>query len=673
MTKIEDIDSSALPQKIENDRRILELLSQTFPNISAASTEIINLEAILNLPKGTEHFVADLHGEHEAFQHILRNASGNIRRKVTDLYANSMRESDIQQLCALIYYPEEKLQLIKAQEKNLDDFYNITLHRLVNVCQSVSSKYTRSKVRKALPREYAYIIEELLHESPSDYDKQAYFNRIIETIISTGQADSFISAICHVIHNLSIDQLHILGDIYDRGPGAHIIMDILSHYGQWDIQWGNHDILWMGASAGNECCIANVVRISLRYGNMATLEDGYGINLLPLATFALETYSNDPCTEFTTRTAESESVHTAKTLRLMQKMHKAIAVIQFKLEGNMIARHPEWMMDDRRLLHKIDYQNGTIELGGKSYELNDKEFPTIDPANPYELTHEERHMMNKLRHSFTISTTLKRHIDSIFSHGCMYSVYNSNLLFHASMPLNADGTLKEVELRGKKYKGRGLMHQIGIMLRSSRNDDTPPEEKEYARDYYWYLWCGPDSPLFDKDKMTTFERYFISDPEAYHEEKGWYYKLRNNEDVCDMILDEFGVEGENRHIINGHVPVRTGSGESPIRANGKLMVIDGGFAKAYHKTTGIAGYTLIYHSTNFELVEHQPFTSIEEAVQNGTDIVRSNKMVEQTAKRVRVRDTDKGKVLQGQIDELRELLFAFRHGMIKERSAYNPE
>lgn len=662
------IINTITPERIENDRRILELLSQTFPNIGAASTEIINLEAIQNLPKGTEHFVADLHGEYEAFRHILKNASGNIKRKVTDLFANSMRECEIRQLCALIYYPEEKLQIIKSSEENLEDFYNITLHRLVRVCQSVSSKYTRSKVRKALPREYAYIIEELLHESPSDYDKQAYFNRIIETIISTGQADSFISALCNVIQKLSIDQLHILGDIYDRGPGAHQIMELLCHYGQWDIQWGNHDILWMGASAGNECCIANVVRISLRYGNMTTLEDGYGINLLPLATFAMETYADDPCDEFVTHVMDSENAHTEKTLRLMKKMHKAAAIIQFKLEGQMIAAHPEWDMESRRLLHHIDFERGAIEIDGKEYVLKDTNFPTINPENPYELTHEERHLMNKLRHSFMVSTTLKRHIDALFSHGCMYSVYNSNLLFHASMPLNADGTLKEVEVKGVKYRGRDLMHQIGVMLRSARNDDTAPEDKQYACDYYWYLWCGADSPLFDKDKMTTFERYFIADPAPAHEEKGWYYKLRNDESVCDMILDEFGVEGRQRHIINGHVPVRTGNGESPIRANGKLMVIDGGFAKSYHKTTGIAGYTLIYHSTNFELVEHQPFTSIEEAIQNGTDIVRSNKMVEQTAERIRVRDTDKGKILKSQIDELGELLFAFRHGIIKERN-----
>lgn len=667
-------ESELTREKIEADRRILELLSQTFPDISAASTEIINLEAILNLPKGTEHFVADLHGEHEAFRHILKNASGNIKRKVTDLYGTSMLDSEIRSLCALIYYPEEKLQAIRsAGVEDLVDFYTVMLHKLVTVCRTVSSKYTRSKVRKALPREYAYIIEELLHESGGEYDKQAYFNRIIETIISTGQAEPFIVAICNVIQKLSIDQLHILGDIYDRGPGAHIIMETLGGYGNWDIQWGNHDIVWMGAGAGNEACIANVLRVSLRYANLTTLEDGYGINLMPLATFAMETYADDDCEGFEPHTAGAPTdsdgnVHTEKTLRLMAQMHKAISVIQFKLEGALIERHPEWQLDHRRLLHRMDLSKGTVEIDGKTYQLNTTSFPTVNPDSPYTLTPEEQHLVDKLRHSFTVSTGLRRHIDRLFSHGCMYGIYNGNLLFHASMPLNEDGSLKEVEVNGRRFKGRRLLTEIGMLLRSVNNEDTPETTRDYARDYYWYLWCGPDSPLYDKDRMTTFERYFINDREAWKEEKGWYYKLRDRAEVCDMILDEFGVEGTDRHIINGHVPVRTGNGESPIRADGKLMVIDGGFAKAYHKTTGIAGYTLIYHSSNFELVEHEPFTSVEEAVSNGTDIVRSTKMVEQTARRKCVRDTDKGRVLEGQISELRELLYAFRHGILKESS-----
>ena len=655
-------------EQVENDRRVLELLAQTFPNVGAASTEIINLEAILNLPKGTEHFVADLHGEHEAFRHILRNASGNIKRKVNELFSTSMRDQEIRDLCSLIYYPEQKLQHIRATEKDLADYYSITLHRLIRVCQSVSSKYTRSKVRKSLPREFAYIIEELLHESPSDDDKQAYFSRIIETIISTGQAEEFITALCNVIQRLSIDQLHILGDIFDRGPGAHIIMDILCDYGRFDIQWGNHDALWMGAAAGNDCCMANVLRLSLRYGNMATLEDGYGINLVPLATFAMETYGNDPCEHFLPSILnESEMEISEKSRLLTARMHKAIAIIQFKLEAQMARKHPEWNLQDRDLLSKINFEKGTVTVDGKEYPLNDTHFPTVDPADPTVLSEEERELVQKLHHSFSVSDKLTKHIDCLLSNGCMYGIFNSNLLFHASLPLNEDGSLKEVEVNGTPYKGRELLHKIGMTMREAFNDDSSEDIRDYARDYFWYLWCGPDSPLFDKSKMATFERYFIDDPETHHEEKGWYFKLRNNEEICDMILDAFGVEGDHRHIINGHVPVRAAKGESPIRANGKLMVIDGGFAKAYHRTTGIAGYTLVFHSSGFQLVQHEPFTSAEEAVENGSDIVSTTQIVELSRHRMRVRDTDKGKELQAQIDELSELLYAFRHGIVKER------
>lgn len=645
---------------------MLELLSQNFPDVSTASTEVINLEAILNLPKGTEHFVADIHGEHEAFRHLLKNASGNIKRKVVDLFGATMRESDIRQLCTLIYYPESKLQLIKASEKDLDDFYKITLHQLVSVLQSVSSKYTRSKVRKALQSPFAYIIEELLHEERSSEFKQDYYNRILETIISTGQADEFIITICNRIQRLSIDQLHILGDIYDRGPGAHIIMDTLLDYKDFDITWGNHDALWMGAAAGNECCIANVLRISLRYNNMATLEDSYGINLVPLATFALETYGSDPCEVFTGPKNGRESVHEEKNRRLIAQMHKAITIIQFKLEGRMIEKYPEWDMDDRRLLHLIDKEKGTITINGKEYELRDRHLPTVDPKNPYRLTPEEHKLMEKLIHSFQVSDKLKRHIGVLLSHGCMYGIYNSNLLFHASIPLNEDGSLKEVDILGKKYKGRDLFHNMGMLMRAAFNADTPPAEKNYARDYYLYIWCGKDSPLFDKSKMATFERYFIADKATHVEEKGYYYKYRDNRETCEAILDAFGVTGPHRHIINGHVPVKAGEGENPIKADGRLMVIDGGFSKAYRSTTGIAGYTLVYHSRGFDLVQHEPFTSAEEAVKNGTDIKGTTRIVELNSKRLLVSDTDKGKVLAAQVQELRELMYAYRHGMIKE-------
>ena len=652
----------------ERDLRLLELLSQTFGTVSAASTEIINLEAILNLPKGTEHFVADLHGEHAAFNHILRNASGNIKRKVTDLFGNSMRESDIRQLCSLIYYPEKKLELIRIEEPDLSDFYNITLHRLISVCQSVSSKYTRSKVRKALPPEFAYIIEELLHESPSDEDKQAYFSRIIETIISTGQADAFIVEMCRLIQRLSIDQLHILGDIFDRGPGAHLILDDLCSYSRFDIQWGNHDALWMGAAAGNDACIANVLRLSLRYANLTTLDDGYGISLLPLATFAMETYADDPATQFLPITGPESRID-QKTCQLIALMHKAIAVIQFKLEGNLISNHPEWNMENRRLLHHIsaDRQQIFLPEENNTFCLNDTNFPTIDPQDPYRLTSEEKSLVEKLHHSFRVSDKLRRHMKVLLSNGNLYNVCNSNLLFHASMPINHDGSFKNVFVLDGHYSGRKLYDSISHLLRAAYNDDAPAETRQYAKDYYWYLWCGPDSPLFDKSRMTTFERYFIDDKSTHIEEKGAYYTLRDRVDICEMILDEFSVSGKHRHIINGHVPVKAVKGESPIRADGRLMVIDGGFAEAYHNKTGTAGYTLVYHSTGFVLVQHEPFSSVDEVIRTGSDIAGTTVIVESSAKRIRVRDTDKGRVLANQINELKALLHAYRNGTIPER------
>lgn len=652
-------------KSIAADMRLLEILSQTFPNSQSASTEIINLEAILNLPKGTEHFVADVHGEHEAFLHILRNASGNIKRKVKELFAKSLSENEIRELCTLIYYPEKKLEMIKERtDDDLSPYYATTLFRLIPVLQSVSSKYTRSKVRKALPKQFAYIIEEMLHENPIDDDKEAYFQRIIETIIQTDQAENFITAICNVIQRLSIDQLHILGDIFDRGPGAHIIMDYLLTRENYDIQWGNHDALWMGAAAGCDACIANVLRLSLRYNNMTTLEEGYGINLLPLATFAMEYYANDPCLEFIPHT---EKPLDEKTTRLIAQMHKAISIIQFKLEAQMRRKYPEWKMNNHGTLENIDYQKGAYVLDGKEYELKDKLFPTVDTKDPYHLTPEEEDLVSKLHHSFRISEKLQKHIRCLLSHGCMYGIFNGNLLFHASIPLNDDGSLKEVTVNGQPYKGKKLLHHIGMYLRTAFQNDVPKAERQKARDYFWYLWCGPDSPLFDKDKMTTFERYFLTDKSLHHEEKGNYYKLREKPEVCDSILDAFGVKGNNRHIINGHVPVHASEGEMPIKAGGRLMVIDGGFAKAYHNTTGIAGYTLVYHSRGFLLIQHEPFTSTRQAIINETDIKSSTQIEVMTGKRVRVRDTDKGEILQRQIKELRELLYAYQHGIIKEK------
>ena len=659
----------------ESDKHYLQLLSQSFPTIADAAKEIINLEAIMNLPKGTEHFLADLHGESEAFQHVLKNASGNIKRKVNELFGNTIRESEKKELCTLIYYPEEKLELIKAQETDLDDWYRITIHQLVRVCRDVSSKYTRSKVRKSLPEDFSYIIEELLHERTDDIDKAAYVAVIVNTIISTGRADDFICAICNVIQRLAIDQLHILGDIYDRGPGAHKIMDTLRQYHSWDIQWGNHDILWMGASAGNDACICNVLRLSLRYANLSTIEE-YGINLVPLATFALEVYGDDPCEEFLPRLLPGNEMD-EKTRQLTAKMHKAIAVIQFKEEAQIFKHHPEWQMDDRCLFDHVDYEKGLCELDGKTYEMGSCHFPTVDPAAPNRLTDEETLLMQKLHHSFRISEKLHKHIRTILSHGCMYAIHNANLLFHASIPLNDDGTLKAVEIYpGKRYAGRDLMHNIGMLIRAAFQTNSAsgelaaaPEEypREYARDYFLYLWCGKDSPLFDKSKMATFERYFLKDAETYKEEKGNYFKLRLDEAVCDRILDAFEVKGENRHIINGHVPVHASKGENPIKAGGRLMVIDGGFSEAYHKETGIAGYTLVYHSRGFQLVQHEPFTSARDAIVRETDIKSTIQIVEMSAHRMLVADTDKGEELREQVSDLKELLYAYRHGIITEK------
>ncbi len=655
------------PESMHKNMRYLQLLSHSFPTVAYASTEIINLEAILNLPKGTEHFLADIHGEYEAFQHVLKNASGNIKRKVNDLFGNELRETEKKELCTLIYYPDQKLELVKAQEKDIDDWYHITLHQLVRVCRDVSSKYTRSKVRKSLPEDFSYIIEELLHESTDDIDKQGYVNVIIDTIISTGRSDDFIITLANVIQRLSIDQLHVLGDVYDRGPGAHIIMETLANYHSWDIQWGNHDDLWMGACAGNDACICNVIRMSLRYANLQTLEDGYGINLLPLATFAMETYKDDPCEEFKP-IITSHSQHTdEKSLRLAAMMHKAITIIQFKAEAAIYERHPEWEMNDRKVLNYIDLENGVYIIDGKKYEMKDKSFPTLNADNPNALTGEEATLLRKLHHSFSVSEKLHKHIRVMLSHGCMYAIFNSNLLFHASVPLNEDGTLKKVEIYGKEYSGKELLHHIGLLMRTAFNADSDDDEKVYAIDYFLYLWCGKNSPLFDKSKMATFERYFLTDKETYKEEKGNYFKLRDNEDVCDRILDAFEVEGDNRHIINGHVPVHAASGENPIKANGKLMLIDGGFSQTFHKETGIAGYTLVYHSRGFQLVQHEPFTSAIDAIKRGTDIVSTTQIVEMSTHRMLVNDTDKGKELRTQIDDLKQLLYAYRHGFIKEK------
>ena len=646
------------------EMKYLRLLSGNFPTIASASTEIINLEAILNLPKGTEHFLADLHGEYEAFQHVLRNASGAVKRKVNEIFGETLEKKEQKELCTLIYYPELKLELVKRKYEgdDLENWYFVNLNRLVMVCRNVSSKYTRSKVRKALPKDFSYIIQELLHESALAPNKQAYVDGIVRTIISIHRADEFIIAMCNLIQRLTIDSLHILGDIFDRGAGPHHIMDMLCSYHDVDFQWGNHDILWMGAAAGNDCCIANVIRIAMRYDNQSVLEDGYGINLLPLATFAMEEYGDDPCNQFMPKISVSEDICDMKAARLISKMHKAISIIQFKLEAATIKRHPEFEMEDRLLFDCIDWDRKVLVWEGKDYEMLDMNFPTVDPTDPYRLTEEERSLVEKLHNSFMRSERLRKHMECLFRHGCLYTVTNSNLLFHASMPMNEDGSLKEVLVGGKKYKGKALYEAVGATIR-----DAYFNHDRYAIDYVWYLWCGKDSPAFDKDKMATFERYFLSDKSMHKEAKGAYYMLREQESVCDMLLDEFGVEGEHRHIINGHVPVKTLKGEKPIRANGKLLVIDGGFSKAYQPETGIAGYTLVFHSRGLQLVQHEPFTSIQRAVEEGMDIKSTIQIVEMSSKRMMVKDTDRGKELMQQIEDLKKLLYAYNNGLIKEK------
>ena len=651
---------------IRDDLRYLELLSHSYPTIADASTEIINLEAILNLPKPTEHFISDPHGESDAFNHVLRNASGYVKRKVNELFGDQLDESDKRELCTLIYYPEQKLQLLKLEKRDMHDFYRTSLVRLISVCREVSSKYTRSKIRKELPKDFEYIIEELLHESYSGYGekKHKYYQMIVESIIDTGRADAFITEISKLIQRLAIDRLHLLGDIYDRGPGADKIMDTLCDYKHVDIVWGNHDIEWMGACAGNRACICNVLRLCMRYGNLSTLEDGYGINLLPLATFAMDTYRDDPCTEFEVRDLLKDGSLDEQTMRMLTQMHKAITIIQLKEEARIIDRRPSFGMTDRKLLDAIDLETGTVQIGNKTYTLKDSHFPTLMPDNPSKLTKEEERLMTKIEHSFRASEKLRRHIDCLLSRGGMYRVCNSNLMFHGSVPLDKDGQLKEVEVEGKQYKGKELMRKIERVVRNAFNSEVSSDRRRFSVDYLWYLWCGKDSPLFDKDKMATFERYFVADSKTHKEKKGYYYEYNNDEATIDMILDDFEVEGTHRHIINGHVPVKTTRGETPVKANGKLLVIDGGFSKAYQPETGIAGYTLIFHSRGLELMQHQPFRSAEEAVKRGDDIKSSVQIVEMSEHRMYVKDTDKGKVLQSKVENLKKLLYAYRNGLL---------
>ncbi|MBQ0057804.1 MAG: fructose-1,6-bisphosphatase [Bacteroidales bacterium] len=653
-------------EEAKADERYLKLLAEKFPTITSAATEIINLQSILSLPKGTEHFLSDLHGESNAFSHVLKNASGVIRRKVDDIFGMSMREADKRELCSLIYYPEEKLARVRQNEKDLDDWYRMTLHQIVEVSRAVSSKYSRSKVRKLLPIEFAYVIEELMHQDKIEPDKQEYYNAIVNTIVETNRSEEFIIAICKLIQRLVIDTLHIVGDIFDRGPGACNIMETLCDYHDFDIQWGNHDIEWMGAAAGNLALIASVLRISIRYANVETLEEGYSINLLPLATLAIDVYGDDPCTIWQTNDFENNP-RLKRSAQLMAKMHKCISIMEFKLTGQIIMRHPEWGMNDRLFLHLIDKEKGTITVNGKEYELLDKNLPSIDPADPYKLCPGEEQLMQQLAHSFRRSEKLQKHLRCLYQHGSLFLVRNNCLLYHAAIPLNDDGSFKEVMVDGKLVKGKALMERVDRVIRKAFFAPHGSEAQQNALDYMLYLWCGPCSPLFNKDKMTTFERYFIDDKDLYKEQKGAYFILANTKDTCCNILKEFGLDPSKSHIINGHVPVRTLKGESPMRADGIRLVIDGGFSKPYHATTGIAGYTLIYNSHGLQLVQHEHFENKDKAIDEGIDIHSRVQLEEFKYHRMLVRDTDRGRELIEQVENLQKLLLAYRSGLIKEK------
>lgn len=645
------------------ETRYLERLSDLYPTIATASTEIINLQAILNLPKGTEHFLTDIHGEYEAFSHVLKNGSGSVRRKIDDVFGNTLSSRDKQSLATLIYYPKDKMAQVKMVESNMEDWYKINLYRLIEVSKRAASKYTRSKVRKALPKDFAYVIEELITEKAELSDKESYYNEIIMTMIRIGRAEEFIAAISELIQRLVVDHLHIVGDIYDRGPGPHIIMDKLMSYHSIDIQWGNHDVLWMGAATGQRGCITNVIRICARYGNLDILEDGYGINLLPLATFALRTYGEDPCTCFALKGPEKPN---QAEMEMDLRMHKAISILQFKVEGQIIMHQKEFGLEERALLHRIDYEKGTIMLNGKEYQLLDTNFPTIDPKDPYKLSEEEEEVMERLERAFLGCEKLQEHMRFLLAKGGLYKVYNNNLLYHGCVPLNEDGSLKEVELFGKKFKGRSLYDALDRYVRKGFFA-LEEEDRDNGRDMMWYIWLHPNSPLFGKDKMATFERYFLGDKETHVEKKNPYYWLLEKEEVVDNIMREFGLDPEEAHIVNGHVPVKCKNGESPIKCDGKVLVIDGGFSKAYQKETGIAGYTLIYNSYGLLLVAHEPFESTEAAIQKESDIHSDYMVVKRVMERRQVGDTDIGLELKEQVADLEKLLEAYRSGEIIEK------
>jgi fructose-1,6-bisphosphatase-3 len=607
--------------------------------------------------------MSDIHGEYEAFSHVLKNGSGAVRKKIDDVFGHMLGIAEKCSMATLIYYPREKMEEIKRTRLDMEDWYRVTLYRLIDICKTVSSRYTRSKVRKALPADYAYVIEELITEKSEVLNKAAYCEAIVQTILEIGIAEDFIIAISELIQRMVVDHLHIIGDIFDRGSGSHKIMDCLLDYHSIDIQWGNHDVLWMGAAAGNRACIATVLRLSLQYGNSDTIEDGYGINMLPLAAFAMETYGDESLKCFKRR-GQGDENDSSEVLKI--KMHKAVTIIQLKLEGALIKENPEFSMADRLILDKIDFEEKTVEINGKRYPLLDADFPTVDPQNPYELSEREKEVMDKLQSAFLNCEKLQRHVSFLLKNGSLYKVYNGNLLYHGCMPLNEDGSLKSVSVYGTDYKGKDLYDILDNYVRRAFFE-LDSKKRERGRRILWFLWCAPGSPLFGRDKMATFERYFIEDREVCKEAKSAYYKLIERSDAADMIMEQFGLKGENIHIINGHVPVHQSAGESPVKCGGKVLVIDGGFSRVYHKETGIAGYTLISNSYSLTLTAHEPFESAEAAIRDEKDIVSKQVAIEYSPKRQLVGDTDNGRRMRLRIDELKRLIEAYRNGEIKEK------
>ncbi len=648
----------------ENDLRYLRSLAKQYPTVAQAATEIVNLQAILSLPKGTEHFITDIHGEYEQFQHILKNGSGAIKRKIEEEFGSAITVTEKKALATLIYYPEQKMEQVLKAEENIDDWYKVTMYRLIRVCKSASSKYTRSKVRKAIPADFSYVIEELLTGRPDVSDQEAYYNEIINSVIRTGQAKKLIIAICTLIRTLIVDHLHVVGDIFDRGPYPHLVMDTLMEHRSVDVQWGNHDLSWMGAASGCRSLICNVIRISAKYGNLSMLEDGYGINLVPLARLAMSCYDNDPCTQFKLDYREDE--YDIGDAQLDEKMHKAVTIMQFKLEGQVIKEHPEFEMEDRLLLDKIDIERGVVKVGKKEYKLCDTNFPTIDWSDPYKLSPEEEEVMERLKMAFVNCEKLQKHVRFLFTKGSLYNVYNGNLLYHGCVPINEDGSFRKVNVYGKEYAGKALYDVLDNYARKGYYS-IDPEEKRRGQHIMWFLWGCKNSPVYGKERMTTFERYFIADKSLQDEPKDTYYSMLGKEEFAVSILKEFGLEGPESHIINGHIPVQAKKGESPIKCNGKLLIIDGGFSKVYQAKTGIAGYTLIFNSFGLILAAHEPFESVEKAVREGSDIVSHSTLVQHTVRRKMVADTDEGKIMQESIKDLEDLLQAYREGKIKER------